>query len=321
MSKTYEMMWNCSYCDTKKLLGKSHKHCPNCGTAQDPNTRYYPSDDEKIAVEDHDYVGKDNICGFCEAPNSAIAKFCTECAGPMDGTTEVQLVDSTNSESTATKDAKTTSSSQKSIGVIVVLLIVILIGIFSITKEKSVVVTGHSWERNIEIEEYKQVTEEAWEDRIPPMGKVKTCREKERDTEKVPDGEECSIVKKDNGDGTYNESEKCTPKYKSIPIYDDWCTYEIKKWAVVRTQTSTDTNISPIWPAMSIKTCQMKALHCERKGKTTEVYRIHLEDDEQQTHTCNFSESVWKDIQKGTNKEMSFGAVTGNIDCDTWYEQ
>ena len=54
--------------------------------------RYFPPDDEKIAVEDHDYVGKDKVCGFCEAPNSALAKFCTECAGPMDGTKDVQLV-------------------------------------------------------------------------------------------------------------------------------------------------------------------------------------------------------------------------------------
>jgi hypothetical protein len=319
MSKTYEMMWNCSYCDTKNLLGKSHKHCPNCGTAQDPNKRFYPSDDEKVAVEDHEYVGKDKLCGFCEAPNSAIAKFCTECAGPMDGTKDVQLVQNPT-ENPAPKKSKTTTSGGKWIAVVFI-IIAIVIGLLFMEEEKEVTVTGHSWERSIDIEEYKQVTEEAWEDRIPSKGKIKTCRDKERDTKKVADGEECSLVKKDNGDGTYNESEKCTTKYKSIPIYDDWCIYEIKKWTVVRTPLVTDSNLSPIWPPTSIKACQMTALHCEREGTRKEAYRIHLADQEGDNHTCDFSEMDWKNIKVGTGKIMSFGSVTGNIDCDTWGAQ
>ena len=55
--KHYEMLWDCAYCATPKLLGKSHRHCPKCGAPQDPERRYFPADSEKVAVEDHVPVG------------------------------------------------------------------------------------------------------------------------------------------------------------------------------------------------------------------------------------------------------------------------
>ena len=316
MTKTYEMMWDCSYCDTKKLLGKSHKHCPNCGTAQDSTKRYFPPENEKVAVEDHEFVGTDKICGFCEAPNSALAKFCTECAGPMDGTKDVALV----GELPPPKSSKSTKNSGSLLKWILafIAIIVVVIAIFSIEEEKAVTVTGHSWSRNIEVEQYKQVTEEAWEDRVPSQGKIKQCREKERDTEKVPDGETCSIVKKDNGDGTYNEREECETKYRTVPIYDDWCSYEIKKWTVVRTETAGGKDLQPSWPEVSMNTCNITALSCEREGQRTSVYTVHLQDEQGADHECSFAEDKWKSIKDGTSKVMGFGAITGLIDCDTW---
>ncbi len=319
MAKTYEMMWDCSYCDTKKLLGQSHKHCPNCGTAQDPTKRYFPPDDEKVAVEDHQFVGKDKVCGFCEAPNSAFAKFCTECAGPMDGTKDVALVgEPPAKKEQPSAEPKKKSSLLKWIGIVVVVLIVI-IAIFSMEEEKGVEVTGHSWTRNIEIEKYKQVSEEDWEDKVPSKGKIRTCTEKQRDTEKVADGEECSLVKKDNGDGTYNETEQCQTKYKTVPIYDDWCTYEIKKWTVVKTEKASAKDLSPVWPDINIQACQgTVALNCEREGSRKDVYTVHLKDEEGKEHSCDFPENKWKGISVGTNKVMAFGTVTGLIDCDSW---
>ena len=89
--KTYEMLWDCEFCGTEKLLGKTHRHCPECGAVQNPKTRYFPSEDEKVAVEDHQFVGADRHCGACDAPNSVMAKHCTECGAPMDGTREVEV--------------------------------------------------------------------------------------------------------------------------------------------------------------------------------------------------------------------------------------
>ena len=72
---TYQMLWDCPYCGTPKLLALDHKHCPACGGAQDPTRRYFPKDDEKIAVEGHVFVGKDKICGACEAPTRPPRRF------------------------------------------------------------------------------------------------------------------------------------------------------------------------------------------------------------------------------------------------------
>ena len=45
--KSYEMFWDCEYCGSSKLLGITHRHCPNCGAPQDPEKRYFPPDEEK----------------------------------------------------------------------------------------------------------------------------------------------------------------------------------------------------------------------------------------------------------------------------------
>lgn len=317
MSKTYEMMWDCGYCDTKKLLGKSHKHCPSCGTAQDPNKRYFPPEEEKVAVEDHQFVGADKVCPYCDAPNSAIATYCTECAGPLDGSKEVNLVD--EKPTPPSKPAAEPKSSKLPwiIGIILIVVIAV-IALLQMTEERSVTVVGHSWERNIEIEQYKLVTENDWRDKVPSKGSIRTCTDKERSTEKVADGETCTTVKNDNGDGTYKESEKCQTKYKEVPIYDDWCSYDIKKWTVVDTKKAAGKTLEPSWPTTAIRECSMIALGCEREGSKTSKYNVHFKDEAGKEHACAFTESKWKEIAVNQTKVMEFGQVTGNIDCDSW---
>ena len=56
-SNAYEMFWDCPYCGTAELLGKTHRHCPACGAAQDAEARYFPPEDRKVAVEDHVRAG------------------------------------------------------------------------------------------------------------------------------------------------------------------------------------------------------------------------------------------------------------------------
>ena len=82
-AKVYEMQWDCKFCGTKKLLGKTHRFCPNCGAQQDPTWRYFPSDSEKVAVQDHVYVGADIICKACQSLNSGKAEFCGNCGAPL----------------------------------------------------------------------------------------------------------------------------------------------------------------------------------------------------------------------------------------------
>lgn len=82
-SKTYEMLWDCRFCGTSGLLGLTHRFCPSCGAPQDPETRYFPDDDHKVAVEDHVYAGADRRCPACTTPNSAKSEFCGSRGGPL----------------------------------------------------------------------------------------------------------------------------------------------------------------------------------------------------------------------------------------------
>src|SRR5713226_6822330 len=81
----FQMLWDCRFCGTKKLLAVDMRHCPNCGAAQDPQWRYFPSDADKKTLSDlhYKYAGVDIICPFCGQPNSAAAKFCKDCGGDL----------------------------------------------------------------------------------------------------------------------------------------------------------------------------------------------------------------------------------------------
>ena len=322
MSKTYEMMWNCEFCGSAKLLGKSHRYCPNCGAAQDPDSRYFPPEEEKIAVEDHEFVGADKVCASCDAPNSSKSEYCANCGGPMDDAKGVQLqteAEEPSDTSPAPSPSETSKSSSKMpliIGALVVLVLVCA-GLFLIKETKDVVVKGHSWERTIDIERYQTVEEKNWKDKVPIKGVVKRCIEKQRSTKKVEDGQECKTVKKDNGDGTYNESEKCTTKYKEIPVNDQWCTYKIDKWKLQKTEKASGVDFNPIWPTVSVKTCTLTNVGCEREGAKKETYTVNFTDPEGEVHGCDFPMEKWKSIAVGSKKQMDFNLV-GSIDCGSF---
>ncbi|MEO7108554.1 MAG: hypothetical protein ABIZ09_19430, partial [Rhodoferax sp.] len=88
----YEMLWDCPQCNTKGLLGDSHRHCPTCGAAQDPTKRYFPEPGQEIEARNHQFVGADWACVFCSSPNSAAAAHCTNCGAGKDGTKPVATV-------------------------------------------------------------------------------------------------------------------------------------------------------------------------------------------------------------------------------------
>ena len=330
MSKTYEMMWDCDFCGSKKLLGKTHRHCPACGAAQDPARRYFPEEDEKVAVEDHEYIGVDKICPSCDAPNSAKAACCTNCGSPLDGSKKVDLKQdpaaplsepSSETESKSLKDQKTQPKKSGPpfllIGGIIFALIIAFFMFYSTEKEATVI--GHSWERSIELERYQLVTKEAWKKDIPRDGHEKSCRDKEKSKEKIEDGQECKTVKKDNGDGTYKENEECKAKYKEVPVYEQWCKYEINDWKQFDTAKETGKNIDGAkWPMTNIRNCNgTLALNCEREGSKKEIYTVHIKDSENKTHSCDVEFDKWKATKAGTTTKLKFG-IGGGVKCSSF---
>jgi len=240
----YEMLWDCTHCDTKGLLGKSQRHCANCGAPQDPDKRYFPKPDEQKRVDGHRFEGSDRHCPSCNTPMGSAAKNCTSCGAPLDGSKEVRGV----AAPVAPKPAR------KKIWPIVLAVVVVLSfaiwWFFIRKKDATLAVTAHRWERAVALEKYGDYEQEAWRDEVPTTGaSLPTCVKKERSKKQVADGEECTTERVDKKDGTFEQVKKCKPKYKSEPVEDDWCTFTVRTWKKFDDLKASGAGLTAAWPA------------------------------------------------------------------------
>jgi hypothetical protein len=324
----YEMMWDCRYCGQKKLLGLSHRHCPNCGAPQDPDKRYFPPENEKIAVKDHPFVGADLSCHSCNQLMSRAVKCCPHCGAPVGAGTDVRrvadvVVPDPNAPpgfqaGVAAAPAPTKSSSTIFIvlGLLGALVVVGILVAVLWKKDGAYVVAGRSWERDIAIERYDTARQSAWCDSPPTGGKEVARHKEQRGTDKVQDGQTCQTRKKDQGNGTYKEVKECTPKYKDQPVMADKCDYDVTQWKTSRTASEHGADDAPRWPQTALVhtgTC----LGCEREGTRTEKYTVDFVDAKGgKTGSCDLPEAKWSSFTKGGRYKGQSRVLTGGIDCD-----
>lgn len=346
----YEMLWDCQYCGTKKLLGKTHRHCPECGAAQDAERRYFPSDDEKVAVTDHVYYGADKHCASCGAANGARAKCCGQCGAPLDGSKEIgrretqSTAEQGHFAAGSAKDAKLAqvgepqpqtaldaqtapasaslqSSSNKGLVVgivaVVALLLAVLMVVFLWKKSVSVQTTGHSWQREIQVESFERHSETAWCDEMPSDAyRVSRSREV-RSHRDVADGETCKRNRIDNGDGTFREERECQPKYRQEPVYDEHCRYTVDRWRRSRSLKLSGGSLDekPAWPdASGLR--RGSCFGCERESGRSETYTVHLREvTNGEAYTCDFSQPVWSGIAVGTKFKTQASVLVRRLDC------
>jgi hypothetical protein len=342
------MLWDCPRCDTPKLLGLSHRNCPNCGAPQDPATRYFPDDADKVAVEDHPFVGADKQCPGCEAPNAATATFCVGCGGSLDGAGPVVKrasqtegdagfeVDSSqnalaeqHAQKRAAQAARSAPDSEPpknktyvGVGIaIAAVLVLIGIGIAAMLwkKDAGVVVSGHSWSRSIAVEQLRTVEESAWKDSVPTDARGVNCVEEQRSTNKVADGQDCHTVRHDNADGTFSESEDCTTKYREEPVFDQRCTYSVDRWKQQRIEQAGAEGLTPepSWPSVVLTGAGLNALGSEREGTRSEKYTVKFKEDGPSGRllTCDIAQSQWQTLADGTRWIAPVGVVSDSIDC------
>lgn len=339
MSDTFEMLWDCKACGTKKLLGKTHRFCPSCGAAQDPAGRYFPSDAEKVAVKDHVFVGADVVCRACDVPNSKSAKHCVACGADLATGKQAALRDDqVRSEGASfagetSKDAKQERANKKNpppaavaksggIGKYVVAgviaLVIFIIVALTWKKEAGVVVTGHTWQRTIDVEKFGPKQDSDWCDSMPSDAyRVSRSREV-RSHKKVADGQTCSTRRKDNGDGTYSEKEECTTKYRDEPVYSDKCRYTVDRWQRDRTVAADGSSLAdaPKWPDVRLSRTG-SCIGCEREGPRSEKYELHVKTDEGKASSCKFDQPKWQSIGDDSRWKMKFAVITGLPDCDS----
>ncbi len=329
----YEMLWDCRYCGASKLLGVTHRHCPQCGGAQDPSWRYFPSDQEKVLAKDHRYVGVDKLCSYCGTANSAAAKCCGQCGAALDEAAEIKpLPGRARSEGVEfqTEDLQARqrgivaptappppapSRLKYVVGAILTIVAGVIAAVFW-TKTTEVTVLAQRWNREISLEVLKPVSQSSWCDSVPSDAYGLSRRRQQRDTREVPDGEECSTQQIDRGDGSFVEREVCHTRYRSEAIYDDRCSYTVNRWVPNRVAQLAGASLADLaWPsAQPVKAGN--CLGCEREGPRQEHYTVELGGLKRPT-TCELPQAVWQKAQVGAKFRLKVGAVIGDARCDS----
>lgn len=304
--KRYEMLWDCPACGARKLLGLTHRHCPGCGSPQDSSKRYFPSDGERVAVEDHPYAGADKRCGHCGSAWSAKTAFCGGCGAGLDDSAAVALIrdpaDPPGAAASKPAPARVPSARGASkAGWAVVGLAAAAIGVFYFSKRAATVtVSGHSWRREVQVERFGPVEREDWCGEMA-SGAYKIERRRERrSTRSVPDGQECRVVKRDLGDGTFKEEQECSPKTKEVAVYDERCSYAVNAWAQGRAETAAGQALepAPAWPRVTLRAGD--CVGCEREGGRTEAYLVRFAG-EGGPYECDLAEEAkWRAFSPGS---------------------
>lgn len=301
----YEMLWDCAYCDTKGLLGKSQRHCPNCGGKQDPDKRYFPEPGKAQRVDGHKYAGADRTCPACSAPQSAQATHCTNCGASLDGAAEVRGV--------VTPVAPKPARNWRPIIVAIAAIVLVIFGIWYLflrTKEAKLTVTAHRWERAVSVEEFGDRQESAWHDEVPSDARMVTCQRAERSSRQVEDGETCRTERIDKKDGTFEEVERCRTKYRSEPVYDDRCSFTIRRWNTVDSVRLAGNGLVPAWPTQVPPQQAVEVLGARRAGRRTETLILDFGGK-----SCEVGEAAWKKYKDNAAYAVEVRARSGEIVC------
>lgn len=303
----YEMLWDCDHCETKGLFAKSQRHCAECGAPQSAIKRYFPKPEEQRRVDGHTYQGSDRHCPACNAPMSANGKNCTQCGSPLDGSAHVAHV----------MAAKVAMKPKRKIWPFVVAGILILCiaiwFLFIRKKEATMSVASHKWTTQIAIEEYNDYEQQAWRNELPAGTAPLKCTSKERSKRQVPDGEDCRIERVDKGDGTFEQLRKCSPKFRSEPVTDDWCTYQIRTWKQKDTVRKTGTGMTLEWPDAPPANMPGAMLGARRSGARTPTYTLEFAGGQ----TCDVSDSTWRKYSDGQKVKVEVRARSGDIVCSS----
>lgn len=323
--RVFEMLWDCAYCGTRKLLGLSHRHCPACGGAQDPSSRYFPEAADKLAVGDHEFSGADRLCGACGAPSAAVASHCAGCGAALDAAREVARqpdvvsnADATsraNDETPRTVPASTPSRWRWPALAIGVAAIAIGLNLVYFEQDVSIELRGHSWERAIEIERFDAVEQSDWCDAMPRDAYSVRRSSEVRSHRKQPDGEVCSTQKSDRGDGTFREFETCQTRYKDVAVHDDQCRYSVDRWTTHRWVEASHRGQrpAPAWPEVTLADSG-ECRGCERAGNRREAYHLEFEFDGE-IADCSVALAVWEKSSAGQRWAGQAGAFLSDLRC------
>jgi len=317
----YEMVWDCRYCGARKLLGLTHRHCPNCGAPQDPNARYFPADNEKVAVQNHEYVGADTQCRYCGGASSKRAHNCGQCGAPLAEGGPVQPLAAPLLQPLAAPGlvgaSPRISPWKVVLPVLALLVVAVLVLLVVWKKEAHFVVASHAWRRTINVERLGPSRESAWCSELPAAASDVSRHRERHGSTKVPDGEDCHAQRHDRGDGTFKEEQVCKPKFKDEPVFDEKCDYVLVKWSQLRQEAAEGQSVSdaPRWPSVTLARAGCAVAGCEREGSRSESYTVVFQDAKGESYRCDLTQSAWTSFAPGKRYAGKVRGLVGSLDC------
>ncbi len=348
MSNIVQGYWDCPYCSSKEISG-AIRTCPGCGRARG-NVKFYMKGHtegmrmtaaqraqvEHVDEEKAKYISKnpDWYCSFCETLNSDNAKFCSSCGASRESSESNYFEMHRKAEEAqrvrAMDDQPQTAQPQKRSKSFLLILIAVVVALGGLmfylngnTTQGGYVVSDLSWDRTIEVEQYRMFSESDW---YLPEGAELTSQREElhhydsvfdhyEDVEvqrsrEVFDHTETTYTHEDMGNGYFQEVAHEEPVYRTeyytetvqepvyvdVPRYQTKYYYNIWRWVPGRYAEASEHSTSPYWPDPELK-------EDEREGQRAEVYRFTVElkqkNGEVQRQTYRIAFSDWQNLHLG----------------------
>lgn len=302
--------WLCPYCDS--LNSDSVNICNSCGSAREDSKDDYFSNKEKMAMRKN---AEEKTDYFDKKEEELIEK---------EKELLIKLNEYTSATSDNTKPNKTRFNTKKILSIIcaVVLVIGSIVGLTWLLtpKTQTVTVDSVSWERTIEVEEYKTVNESDWT--LPTGGRLQYTQQEIQSYKQVLDHYETKTRQvsyevldhyedyvsgyRDLGNGYFEEimaqrpvyrTEYRTetyqePVYRSEPVYATKYYYEIDKWVHKEYIKANGTDKNPVWPTYDYK-------DNEREGAKTEKYIINVINKKEKISEYKMEYEEWITLNPG----------------------
>jgi hypothetical protein len=250
----FQMLWDCRFCGTPKLLGLDHRHCPNCGSPQSPEWRYFPSaaDMKFVTDPDYQYTGADKTCPFCQQPNSAASKFCKQCGGDLSAAKEAERIAgvATGMEGASgerrdvvkekfDRDLGIKPQAQQTPGfmrwlpfVVIGLVIACIAGFVFLstsTYDSTLSVVDQRWLTGISLQERRSISDQNWSSSVPGDAYNVSCQPRQREYIDTVQ-EQCGFEYVDRGDGSGQRVPKMCSKQVTRYQTENYCRYTVDRW-------------------------------------------------------------------------------------------
>jgi len=291
---------HCPYCGTRNLA--IAEKCVQCGGDL---TGGMARESGQVVGAHRTEPVEEATCPHCGASNPATALKCSQCGGAMKPAPARQPAARTRR---AAAQPKSKINPMAIVGIAVVALILIAFCVVIVLSmlpsgEITGTVQSVSWERSIVVEGLQDVTREAWRDEIPAGAPVGACTEKVHHTQPDPAPRSVEVCGTpytvDTGTGMGEVVQDC-----EYQVYDDWCQYTAREWAVVETAVQGGSEFNPTWPDVSLGTDR-------RERSREETYKVVFATEDK-TYTRAFTDvNRWRQYPIGSRWILQLNKLGG----------